>query len=108
MSEYKPANIDALAKAMYQRECDYTGRDHEGYCVSENVKTLKSFEDEIARLTAEDTRKQGVINRLCVESGEETDLLRDCFPHVPDNLKNRMVDMGVVDIEDAPDSGRET
>ncbi len=50
MSEYKPANIEALAKSMYQRECDYTGRDHEGYCVSENVKTLKSFEDEIERL----------------------------------------------------------
>lgn len=51
MSEHKPANIEALARAMYQRECDYVGSDHEGYCVAENIKTLRSFEAEIERLT---------------------------------------------------------
>ena len=53
MGEYKPANVEALAQAMYQRECDYVGADHGGYCVAENIKTLQSFESEIERLTAE-------------------------------------------------------
>ncbi len=52
MSEYKPANIERLAEAMYQRECNYVGADHGKYCVAENIKTLKSFEDEIERLNA--------------------------------------------------------
>lgn len=61
---------------------------------------------EIERLTTEDSRKQGVITDLCVSSGKQSDLLRDCFDHVPDHLKHKMVDLGIVDIEDAPVSDR--
>ena len=56
MSDNKTVNIQALAEAMYKRECDYTGADHGGYCITENIKTLQSFEAEITRLTAQRDR----------------------------------------------------
>ena len=46
------ANIEALAAALYKGECAYTGRDHEGYCVSQTVVALRSFEEEIECLTS--------------------------------------------------------
>ncbi len=60
----KRCNIQALAEAMYKRECDYVGANHGDYCISENVKTLQSFEDEIERLEAEVERLRGASNRL--------------------------------------------
>ncbi len=51
--EYKPANIDAFARAIYQKECDYVGSNHKAYCVEQLKTALQSFEDEIIRLTKE-------------------------------------------------------
>ena len=50
MSDYKPANIDALAKAVYKKQSDYYGAGHEGYCVEDLKITLQSFEDRIKSL----------------------------------------------------------
>lgn len=57
MGDYKPANIDAFARAIYQKECDYVGSNHKAYCVEQLKTALQSFEDEIARQDA-------VIERL--------------------------------------------
>ena len=57
-------NIQVLAEAMYKRECDHYGDNHGAYCISENVKTLQSFEDEIERLENEHVHKNLYIKEI--------------------------------------------
>lgn len=75
-TEYKPCQIDLLARAMYQKECDYVGPNHDQFCIEQNRQVLQPFEDEIERLTAE-------VLKLKVE--------RDTFEHGYDEtLKARL------------------
>ena len=64
MSDYKPANIQALAELMYKRECDYVGANHGDYCIAENVKTLQSFEDKICEQATEIDRLESKVAEL--------------------------------------------
>jgi hypothetical protein len=43
----KQADCKAMAKAMYQKQCEYVGRDHEGKCVEMLETAFLSFEADI-------------------------------------------------------------
>lgn len=44
---YMPCNIDTFARAIYKKQCDYFGADHESYCVEALKTALQSMEDHI-------------------------------------------------------------
>ncbi len=44
---YKPANIEAFAKAIYNSQAEYVGANHEEHCIKILVTALQSYEDEI-------------------------------------------------------------
>lgn len=52
VERYKPANIKAMAQAIYDDQCEYTGSGHEHYCVQKLETALQSFEDKIEQLSS--------------------------------------------------------
>ena len=65
----KPANILAMAEAMYKAESDYVGPGHAEYCINQTVVALQSFEDKITRLQAalEDIRESTIDQKVIVK-----------------------------------------
>jgi len=87
LNDYKPANIDNFARAIYKKQCDYVGADHEGYCVGELKTALQSMESHIESLEAL-LKGQDMLhehNTLLVERNKElqevVDRLTTTFQH---------------------------
>ncbi len=77
-----PININALerrcdtkamAKAMYQKQCEYVGANHEEKCIELLRISYDSFEDRCQMLQAELARLRAALARLVfvVETCEE-------------------------------------
>lgn len=75
IDEYKPANVQAMAKAIYDKQCEYVGADHEKHCVYLLETALQSFEKEIkqARDALKDSvsRDENLIARYIMKLGDE-------------------------------------
>ena len=54
MTDNTELNVIAFAEAIYKKQCDYVGPDHEGYCVGELKTVLQSMEDKISALQKRD------------------------------------------------------
>ncbi len=83
----KPINTDEFARAIYQKQCDYVGQDHEGKCVEYLREMLSSYEKDfqnsakaIRELQSESITKElhnTIVRRLIVEHVEAKESLQE-------------------------------